>query len=203
MEANEQGVSAMLQVAVSVSLDGYMAGPDVSVDRAMGRGGDQLHGWLFAAPQDPIDAEVASAMFSNDAVGAVLMGRRTLDVGIGHWGDDGTFGMPCFVVSHRDHDTIAKGDTTFTFVTDGLRHAAERASSAAGHRDVKVMGAEIIRQLLVEGLIDELQINLVPIVLGGGTTLLGDLPPDVVDLEQLSVRPSATVTHLRYRVRRR
>lgn len=192
----------MLKVAVSVSLDGYMAGPDVSVAQAMGRGGEKLHDWLFAAPQDPVDAEVAAAMYAKDTVGAVLMGRRTLDVGIGHWGDDGSFGMPCFVVTHRDHDPIAKGDTTFTFVTGGLRRAVEAARSAAGDKDVNVMGAEIVRQLLVDGLIDELEINLVPIVLGAGATLFGALPPDAVDLEQLSARPSATVTHLRYRVLR-
>lgn len=193
----------MLKVHVSVSLDGYVAGPDVTVERAMGRRGDELHAWLFACPQDPVDAEVASAMYSRDAVGAVLMGRRTLEVGIGHWGDDGAFGMPCFVVSHRHHEPIAKGATKFTFVTDGLHHAVEQACLAAGDKDVNVMGAELIRQLLVDRLIDELEINLVPIVLGGGVTLFGDLPPDAVHMEQLSVRPSAAVTHLRYRVIKR
>jgi len=166
----------------------------------MGRRGDELHNWLLASPQDPVDAEVASSMNSHQAVGAILMGRRTLDVGIGHWGDDGAFGMPCFVVSHRDHDPIIRGDTTFTFVTNGLHRAVEQASSAAGAKQVNVMGAEIIRQLLVDKLIDELEINLVPIVLGDGLTLFGDLPAEMMDFEQLSVRPSASVTHLQYRV---
>ena len=191
-----------MTVHVSMSLDGYVAGPDVTVEQAMGRGGEELHTWLFARPQDPVDAEVASAMFSSDSVGAVLMGRRTFDVGIGHWGDDGAFGMPCFVVSHRVHEPIIKGATTFTFVTDGLHRAVAQACAAAGDKDVNVMGAELIRQLLVDGLIDELEINLVPIVLGGGATLFGGLPCDAVHLQQLSVRPSATVTHLRYHVTR-
>ena len=130
----------MLKAHVSVSLDGYMAGADVSVECAMGRRGDELHNWLLASPQDPVDAEVASSMNSHQAVGAILMGRRTLDVGIGHWGDDGAFGMPCFVVSHRDHDPIIRGDTTFTFVTNGLHRAVEQASSAAGAKQVNVMG---------------------------------------------------------------
>jgi dihydrofolate reductase len=190
----------MLKAHVSVSLDGYVAGPDVAIERAMGRRGDGLHSWLFASPQDPVDAEVASEMSSTETVGAVVMGRRTLEVGIGHWGDDGAFGMPCFVVSHREHECITKGDTTFTFVTDGLHRAVEQACSAAGDKDVNVMGAEIIRQLLLETLIDELEIALVPIVLGGGTTLFGDLTPDAVSLQQVGVRPSATVTHVRYRV---
>jgi dihydrofolate reductase len=192
----------MLKSHVSVSLDGFVAGPDVSVERAMGRGGEQLHTWLFARPQDPVDADVASAMYSTDAVGAVLMGRRTLDVGIGHWGD-GTFEMPCFVVSHRAHEPIVKGSTTFTFVTDGLELAVEQARAAAGSKDVNVMGADLTRQLVLGGLIDELEINLVPIVLGSGATLFGDLPPDALHLKQLSARPSATVTHLRYRVQHR
>ena len=191
----------MLKVHVSVSLDGFVAGPDVTVERAMGRRGDELHTWLFARPQDPVDADVASSMYSTDAVGAVLMGRRTLDVGIGHWGDD-TFEMPCFVVSHRAHEPIVKGSTTFTFVTDGLELAVEQACAAAGDKDVNVMGADLTRQLLAWGMIDELEISLVPIVLGTGATLFGDLPSDALQLEQLSARPSATVTHLRYRVQR-
>jgi len=190
----------MLRVHVSVSLDGYIAGPDVSVERAMGRGGEGLHDWLFADPKDPVDALVASEMFSTDTVGAVLMGRRTLEVGLGHWGDDGTFAMPCFVVTHRTHEPIVKESTTFTFVTAGLEAAVEAASAAAGSKDVNVMGADLARQLLVGGWVEEVEIDVVPILLGGGVTLFGGLPPDALRLEQVSARPSATVTHLRYRV---
>lgn len=193
----------MLRVHLSVSLDGYVAGPDVCVESAMGSGGDALHAWLFARPRDPVDREVAEAMHSTNTVGAVLMGRRTLEVGIGHWGDDGTFGVPCFVVSHRGHEPVTRGATTFTFVTDGLAHAVELARAAAGELDVTVMGADLTRQLLTRGLIDELEISLVPIILGGGATLFGDLPPDAVRLEQRDVRASATVTHIRYRVQHR
>jgi dihydrofolate reductase len=190
----------MLTAHLSMSLDGYVAGPDVQVGRAMGRGGDALHAWLFADPQDPVDRDVAAAMNAPDTVGAVLMGRRTLDVGLDHWGDDGTFGVPCFVVSHRAHGPITRSSTMFAFVTDGLARAVELARVAAGVRDVNVMGADLTRQLLVGGLIDELQISLVPIVLGGGTTLFGRLPPNALRLEQLHVRPSTAVTHIRYRV---
>ena len=150
----------------------------------------------------PWTVEVAEAMYSPATVGAVLMGRRTLDVGIAHWGDDGTFAMPCFVVTHRAHEPVAKGPTTFTFVTDGLRSAVEQARDAAGDKDVNVMGADLTRQLMTAGLLEELQIDLVPIILGGGTTLFGDLPVDAVSFEQLDVQPSATVTHIRYRLRR-
>jgi dihydrofolate reductase len=111
--------------------------------------------------------------------------------------------MPCFVVSHRAHEPIVKGSTTFRVVTGGLELAVDQARAAAGNKDVNVMGADLTRQLLVGGLIDELEISLVPIILGSGATLFGDLPPDVLHLEQLSARPSATVTHLRYRVQHR
>ena len=191
----------MMNVHVSLSLDGYVAGPDIAVEQAMGRGGDDLHAWMFANPRDPVDQEVAAVMFSPGTVGAVLMGRRTLDVGIGHWGDDGTFGVPCFVLSHTSREQIIKESTTFTFVTDGLGRAVERANAAAGGKDVEVMGADLIRQLLIAGWIDELQITLVPIILGGGTPLLTGLAHGVVEFEQVASRSSATVTHLRYRRR--
>ena len=193
----------MMKLHVSVSLDGYVAGPEVAVDRAMGRGGDDLHAWLFARPQDPVDRQIAADMFATDTVGAVLMGRRSLDVGIGHWGDDGTFGVPCFVVSHNAREPIIKGSTTFTVVTDGLESAVGQARAAAGDKDVEVMGADLTRQLLSAGLIDELAITLVPIVLGGGATLFGGLPPDAARFEQIDARSSQTVTHIRYRPERR
>jgi dihydrofolate reductase len=191
----------MLKAHVSVSLDGFMAGPDVNVEQAMGRGGEDLHAWQFAEQQDPIDREVAAAMFSTATVGAVLMGRRTLDVGIGHWGDDGTFERPCFVVTHRLRAPVVKGATTFTFITDGIDTAVEQARASAGDKDINAMGADVIRHL-VAGSIDELSITLVPIILGAGATLLGDLTPNVVQLDQIDARHSATVTHVRYRVRR-
>lgn len=198
--ALQKEFSEVIKLHVSMSLDGFVAGADVSVDQAMGRGGEQLHRWLFAQPPHPVDRDVAAAMYSPETVGAVLMGRRTLDVGIGHWGHDGSFRMPCFVVTHRPHDTIVREATTFTFVTEGLGGAVERARIAAGDKDVTVMGADVTRQLLRAGLIEELEVDLVPIILGQGATLFGDLPADAVRLQQLDVRPSASVTHIRYGV---
>ncbi|MET0661918.1 MAG: dihydrofolate reductase family protein [Ilumatobacteraceae bacterium] len=193
----------MLKLHVSVSLDGYVAGPDVAADNAMGTGGEALHGWMFASPQHPADRAIAATMFSTDTMGAVIMGRRTLDVGLGHWGDDGTFGVPCFVVSHNAREPITTGSTTFTFVPDGLESAVEQARAAAAGKDVEVMGADLSRQLMNAGLIDELDITLVPIILGGGATLFGGLPPAATSFEQLDAQSSATVTHIRYRVAHR
>jgi dihydrofolate reductase len=192
----------MIKLHVSMSLDGFVAGPDVGVDQAMGSGGDDLHRWLLAQPPHPVDLEVAEAMYSPATVGAVLMGRRTLDVGIAHWGDQGTFAMPCFVVTNRTREPLVKGPTTFTFVTSGLHSAVEQARDAAGDKDVNVMGADLTRQLMTAGLIEELQIDLVPIILGGGATLFGGLPVDAVSFEQVDARASATVTHIRYRLAR-
>ena len=192
----------MLKLHVSVSLDGYVAGPDVAVDSAMGTGGDELHAWLFARPQDPVDQMIASSMFATDTMGAVLMGRRTFEVGIGHWGDDGTFGVPCFVVSHHARASVTKGSTTFNVVSDGLESAVREAVAASGNKHVEVMGADVSRQLLSAGLIDELVLTLVPIILGSGASLFGGLPPGLVSFEPIEACSSSTVTHLRYRPRR-
>ncbi len=189
-----------VKLHVSMSLDGFTAGPGVRAGHPMGEGGTRLHEWLFADPMDPADAEVASAMYAPAKVGAVLMGRRHFDVGIAQWGDDGTFGMPCFVVTHRPAEPVVKGPTTFEFVTDGPERALRMARTSAGGRDVNVMGAEVTRQLLHAGLIDEIEINLVPIVLGGGASLFGGLKSEEITLEQIAVRPTSTVTHLRYRI---
>jgi dihydrofolate reductase len=184
----------------SMSLDGYVTGPDVRVDQALGEGGERLHAWMFADDIDPADARVAAESYSTERVGAVLMGRTHFTVGIGHWGDDGTFRLPCFVVTHRPAEPVVKGPTSFTFVTDGLEAALARAQDAAGAKDVNVMGASTSRQLLVAGLVDEIQINLVPVLLGDGARLFDGLGPAGPQLERLRVVDSPRVTHLRYRV---
>jgi dihydrofolate reductase len=183
-----------------MSLDGFTAGPNVDMERPMGEGGMWLHEWLFADPMDPVDAEVSCAMYDPDKVGAVLMGRRHFDVGIGHWCDRGTFPMPCFVVTHRAAAPMAKGYTRYEFVTGGIEQAVGKARAAAKGRDIFVIGAEITRQMLVAGLIEEIVVDLVPIVLGGGASLFGGLAPGQVEFEQINAAPSSTVTHLRYRV---
>ena len=184
----------------SMSLDGYTAGPNVDMEHPMGVGGMWLHEWLFADPIDPVDAVVSEAMYDRRRVGAVLMGRRHFDVGVDHWCPAGTFEMPCFVVTHRAAAAMVKGQTRFEFVTGGIEEAVGRARRAACGLDVNVIGADIARQLLVAGLINEINVNLVPIVLGGGASLFGGLHAGQVEFEQVGAAPSSTVTHVRYRV---
>ncbi len=185
-------------VFMSVSLDGFVAGPDVGIDHPMGVGGERLHAWLDGA--DPQDAEIAASMFSTATTGAVVMGHRTFTVGEGPWGDDGTFGLPCFVVTHRPAETIRKGATTFTFVTGGIDQALADARAVAGTANVNVMGADIVQQMLRAGLIDELHLTLVPILLGDGVRLLDHLTSEHVELERTGVIDSSAVTHLQFRV---
>ena len=97
---------------MSMSLDGFIAGPNISVDHPMGEGGERLHAWMFGDAVNPRDAEIAAGMFSPATTGAVLMGRRTFTVGERPWGDDGTFRVPCFVITHRPALIVVKGPTS-------------------------------------------------------------------------------------------
>lgn len=142
---------------MSMSLDGFIAGPNVRVGNGMGDGGDDLHDWIFAGKSE---AEVRAFMQEQfAAVGAVLMGRRLLDVGIEPWGDEPAFRSPVFVVTHRRADLIVKaGGTTYTFVTEGPDEALRLAREAAGDRDIRIEGgAAIVREYLKLGVVDELR----------------------------------------------
>ena len=192
-----------VRVHMSTSLDGFVAGPDISVEQPMGVGGERLPEWMFA-PADPTDIETAAEMFSTRTTGAVVIGRRTFDVGEQPWGEDGTFHVPCFVVTHRAAPTLVKGKTSFTFVTEGLEHALALAQTAAGDKAVNVMGAGTAQQLLRLGLIDEIHLNVVPVLLQTGTRLFEHLGSDRIELERTgAVLPSSGVTHLVYRISRR
>jgi dihydrofolate reductase len=197
------GLMGTVRVHMSTSLDGFVAGPDISVEQPMGVGGERLHEWMFA-PSNPTDIETAAEMFSTRTTGAVVIGRRTFDVGEQPWGEDGTFHVPCFVVTHRAAPTLVKGKTSFTFVTEGLEHALALAQAAAGGKAVNVMGAGAVQQLLRLGLIDEIHLNVVPVLLQTGTRLFEHLGPDRIELERTgAVLPSSGVTHLVYRISRR
>lgn len=162
---------------LSPSLDGFIAGVGVSEHAPFGDAGHRLHHWLGfeGATPDAVDHVAAARMLAT--AGAVVIGRRMFDVGIAHWGEDGAWERPCFVVTHRARPGFARGATTFSFVTEGVVAAIERARRAADGRDVVVAGgAAIARQCLAAGLIDEIRLHVVPVLLNRGTRLWGGSP---------------------------
>jgi len=197
----------IVRVGASVSLDGFSAGPDVSDQEPMGVGGERLHRWLFTGgggrdvPADvttPSGQDAAVAAELHARTGAVVIGRRTYDIGVDLWGDT-PFPVPTFVVTHRAHEPRPMMSATFTFVTDGVASAVARASQAAGDRDVLIMGgADVSRQALAAGLVDELIVNLVPVLLHRGERLLQDTGP--AELERTGIVATDEATHLTFRV---
>ncbi|MET7395543.1 dihydrofolate reductase family protein [Dactylosporangium sp. NPDC005572] len=196
-------------LSVSLSLDGFSAGPDISVERPMGDGGERLHEWLFDSDSDRavaadatsptgVDAQVARELFA--ATGAVVVGRRTFDVGVDLWADT-PFPVPCFVLTHEPREQLVMKSAAFTFVTDGVERALELARASAGDKDVLVMGgARTAQQFIRAGLVDEVQIQLVPVLLGAGARLFDHLGSNHIELERTALLGSPHVTHLRFRV---
>ncbi|PSJ63924.1 dihydrofolate reductase family protein [Pseudaminobacter soli (ex Li et al. 2025)] len=187
-------------MAFSMSLDGFVAGPGVSVEQPMGEGGERLHEWLFnESPDRGVDPEMAREL--SDSVGAVVLGRRTFEVGLGPW-EDTPYPVPCFVLAHERHENLAMPSGTFTFVNDGIEIALGKAQAVAGERDVILMGADTAQQYLRAGLVDEIYIQLVPLVLGSGTRLFENLGTEPIELEMTRAVKSPFVTHMRFRVLR-
>lgn len=190
----------IVQTAMSASVDGFIAGPDG------GAADVGLHDWLTdgdtPSKMNPgFKLSKPSAEFFDDGVGrtgAVVAGRRTYDVS-NAWGGRGPIrGVPLFVVTHREPETVPPGDPPYTFVTQGVARAVAQARAAAGDKAVHLMGANVIQQAIRADLLDELIISLVPMVLGDGVRLLDDLPS--VKLEVVRVIDAPGVTHLTYRV---
>jgi dihydrofolate reductase len=191
--------------SITTSVDGYIAGPDDGPEAGLGIGGERLHYWVFGGPWS-YDAEPRGEVSGEDQawlegamkrVGAVVGGRWTYEAA-GHWGDSNPWGLPFFIVTHRPEEQ-PEGDD-FVFV-DGVEEAVRRATEAADGKDVSVMGgADVIRQALTAGLLDELTIIVAPVVLGGGKPLFDDGFKDSFELEHLGVRQSQYATFIDYRV---
>ena len=130
-------------VSKSMSLDGFVAGPNISVDAPMGEGGLRLHDWFLNAPAGSANAELMRE--SSAAIGAVVLGKRTFDIGVGLWGDT-PFPVPTFVLTHHEHADRVEKSGTFAFVTDGIASALAKAQAAAGDRNIVLMGAETSNQ---------------------------------------------------------
>ncbi len=189
----------------SVSLDGFSAGPNVRMGNGMGDGGEELHDWMWSevgrTGRDGAAVEGPQELLAG--AGAVVVGRRMFDLGEEPWGDPPPFhNNPVVVVTHRPKEPAVKqGGTTYTFVTDGLDATLARAREAADGKDVVVLGgADVIRQCLKGGLLDELHIHLAHVLLGGGTRLFGDLDAASTAFERTRVVDAEGVTHLRFRL---
>ncbi|MGH2981348.1 MAG: dihydrofolate reductase family protein [Solirubrobacterales bacterium] len=207
---------------ITISLDGYVAGPNQSREEGLGEGGEALHEWAFetaafqevhgrSGGEQSRDSEIMAEL---DAPGAEIMGRGKFGGGSGAWGSDPSFGedwqgwwgedppfrKPVFVLTHHEREPLTLGETTFTFVSDGIESALEQAREAAGDKDVLIGGgAKAIQQYLGAGLIDEFQLHVSPMMLGSGARLFDNLDR-LPDLELLRTVESPAVTHLKYRV---
>src|SRR3982074_3609896 len=202
---------------ISISLDGFVAGPNQSLENPIGEGGMRLHQWLFETASwreqhgqeggpRTADSDVVRGLFEN--VGAYIMGRKMFGGGEGPWneswtgwgGDNPPYHAPGFVLPHTARKALPmQGGTTFTFVTDGIESVLRQARSAAGDRDIAIAGgAHTVRQYLRAGLLDELYLHIVPIVLGSGERLLEKVGDPT--LEPIDVIASPAVTHVRYRI---
>lgn len=192
---------------ITTSVDGYIAGPDDGPGKGLGEGGERLHYWVFGGPwsYDDVprgDARGEDAEWLNEVsarIGAVVGGRWTYEAAR-HWGDENPWGLPFFIVTHRPEEEPEGGH--FNFVA-GVGEAVEQAREAAGDKDVSVMGgADVIRQALDAGLVDELSIVIAPLTLGGGKRLFDGFSKSI-ELEHLGVRQSPFATFIDYRVTKR
>lgn len=204
---------------LSISLDGFVAGPNQSMENPIGEGGMRLHEWMFATaawakreggriPPETPDSDEVEHMHDN--IGAFIMGRHMFAVDRGEWdlswrgwwGEDPPYHAPVFVLTHHPRDPLPmEGGTTFNFVTDGIDSALSQAQAAAGDKDVLIAGgAQAVRQYLRVGLLDELHLHVVPVVLGAGERLLDDVGDP--RMRPVKVVASPGVTHITYRVDR-
>lgn len=208
-----------LKLQISVSLDGFVAGPNPSEENPLGEGGEQLHEWVLklAAWRRPHGREGGETNASTPvfeagtaSVGATIMGRNMFGGGPGPWGEDPwqgwwgedpPFHHPVFVLTHHEREPLElAGGNSFTFVTGGIESALDQAREAAGDQDVAIGGgADVIQQYLSAGLVDEMLLNVVPLMLGSGTRLFDNLGAVEVGLEQVQVVEAPDVAHLVYR----
>jgi dihydrofolate reductase len=198
---------AKVIAGITTSLDGYITGPNDRLGAGLGDGGERLHEWVFGGswtydgPRGSpaaVDQDYLDEVFSSG--GAWIVGRTMHDVADG-WGDDPGFGVPVFVVTHRRRETVVKGNTSFEFVTGGIDDALARARAAAAGKNVIVMGgADLLRQYLAAGLVDEFTLTIAPVLLGAGKRLFDGISRTDIRFERTGVIESPFATHLRFRV---
>jgi dihydrofolate reductase len=195
---------------LSMSLDGFIAGPNDGRERPLGEGGDRLFAWYSSGDTEyglpgtemvfrvsPQSAELLRE--AHTKMGAFVTGRRTFDITNG-WGGSPPLGVPTFVLTHTVPQEWVYDGSPFTFVTDGVESAVEQARAVAGEKDVAVGAASIVQQCLKAGLLDEIHVDLVPVLLGGGVRLFDHLGTGPIELERTRVVEAPDVTHLTFRV---
>lgn len=213
-----------LRATMAISLDGFGAGPDQSVDTALGVGGERLHEWMIplavfremhgeGGGEGEVNASTAVVRGWWENMGAVVMGRNMFGGGPGPWrgdwrgwwGENPPYHVPVFVLTHHPREPVQmQGGTTFHFATEGIEAALKLATEAAGGKDVWLAGgASVIRQYLRAGLLDEIEISLTPVLLGRGERLFADLDGSNIELEQIRSIEAPGVTHIKYRVKAR
>ncbi len=197
-------------LSISMSLDGFVAGPNDGPENPLGDGGERLFGWYFSGdtpftiPGDVPEFKVSRASAelleeATKAIGAMVAGRRMFDIANAWQGHPPGEG-PCFIVTHSAPQEWVKEGSPFTFVTDGIESAVEKAKKAAGDRNVAVASASIAQQCIKAGLLDEIHIDLAPVLLGGGVRLFEHLGTEPIELESIRVVDTPGVTHLGFRV---
>jgi dihydrofolate reductase len=209
-----------LRASISMSLDGYVAGPGQDLEHPIGHGGTDLHQWFFplaafkrmqGADGGEVNASTAVVEERWKNIGATIMGRNMFgpvrgdwpqDPWEGWWGEDPPYHHPVFVLTNYAREPLAmEGGTSFEFVTDGIEAALSRARAAASGRDVSLAGgAATINQYLAAGLVDELDISLAPLILGAGERLFAGLEPGAVKLTQVRAVEAPGVTHIKYAI---
>jgi dihydrofolate reductase len=210
-------------IDISVSVDGYAAGPNQSLDDPLGERGEELHEWVIGSKnwreshgleggEEGVDSDLVAVRIAR--TGATIMGRNMFSAGRdgqgweddpraeGWWGEEPPYHHPVFVLTHHEREPLEmKGDTTFTFVTDGIESALEQARAGAGDKDVLIAGgAQTCNEFLAAGLVDEVHLHVAPVLLGGGARLLEDLGENPPRLEPAGVQESPRATHLSYSV---
>ncbi|MEC5425283.1 dihydrofolate reductase family protein [Virgibacillus sp. C22-A2] len=193
---------------ISMSLDGFIAGPNDNQKQGLGEGGETLHDWLFSGDipsKFNTFFKLSSTnrkMFdeASESTGAMVVGRRTFDLVNGWGGSHPIPGVPVFVVTHSVPEKIMEGSTQFTFVTDGISSAIKKAKLAAGTKNVSVGTANVAQQCIKANLVDEILIHLVPVLLGRGIRLFDHIGTEKIQLEKIKVTEVSDVTHLRYRI---
>ena len=200
-----------LRCHISMSLDGFVAGPNQSEENPLGEGGEGLHDWvvplaawrrMHGKPGGEVNESTRVFEESIENIGAGVMGRNMFGpIGGGAWGDDPPYHHPVFILTHHPRDPVKmEGGTTFHFVTDGIESALDQAREPAGGKDVMLWGGgQVAQQYLAAGLLDELELHVVPVVLGDGARLYDNLGDAEVRLEQVRAVEAPGVTHLKYR----